>query len=140
MKRTATLGLATLAVIASGCASTWKPRSTTHATIYAETTEIPVLFADSTFIGAVDGINTERGRGYVLVEPGSRNLTVFHVNCPLPIVAVFCLRSASKREIQGSVISGAAYRIGWNSLTEVRPNGEPIAMPSNTWLERTRDR
>lgn len=140
MNRTATLGIATLTAIASGCASTWKPRSTTHATIYAETTEIPVLFADSTFIGAVDGINTERGRGYVLVEPGSRNLTVFHVNCPLPIIVVFCLRSASKREIQSSITAGAAYRIGWDSLTEVQPDGEPVAMPSNTSLEQTRER
>jgi hypothetical protein len=53
--------------MASGCASNWKSRSVTHATIYAETTEIPVLFADSTFVGAVDGTNTERGKG---LRPG----------------------------------------------------------------------
>jgi hypothetical protein len=140
MRRPATLGLTILAVIASGCANTWKPRSTTHATIYAETTEIPVLFADSTFVGAVDGINTERGKGYTLVEPGNKTLAVFHVSCPLPIIAVFCLRAASKREIQSSVTAGAAYRIGWDTLVEVRPNGEPVEMPSNNSLARTRER
>jgi hypothetical protein len=62
MKRTATFLLTFLAVLTSGCASNWKARSVTHATIYAETTEIPVLFADSTFVGAVDGTNIERGR------------------------------------------------------------------------------
>jgi hypothetical protein len=140
MKRSAAFGVSVLAAIASGCASNWTPRSATQATIYAETTEIPVLFAVSTFVGAVDGANTDRGRGYVLVEPGARNLTIFHVSCPLPIIAVFCLKSASKREISTSVDAGSAYRIGQDSLTEVRPDGQPIAVPSNTSLERTRDR
>ena len=122
-----------LAVMASGCASSWKPRSTTQATIYAETNEIPVLYADSTFVSAVDGTNTERGTGYVLVEPGERALTVFHVSCPLPIIAVFCLRSASKREIKSSVVAGAAYKIGWEKLIQVRPDGKPVeAAPDNT--------
>lgn len=132
MKRSTTLGVALLAAIVSGCASSWKPRSTTQATVYAETTEIPVLFADSTFVGAVDGINTVRGKGYVLVDPGHRALTVFHVSCPLPIIAVLCLRSTSKREIKSSVVAGAAYRIGKDQLTEVRPNGQPVEVPSQT--------
>src|SRR6187431_771853 len=117
MKCAATFCLSVLAAMASGCASNWKSRSATQATIYAETTEIPVLFADSTFVGAVDGTNTERGKGYVLVEPGSRSLTIFNVSCPLPIIVVFCLKSASKREISTSVNAGSAYRIGWDSLT-----------------------
>jgi hypothetical protein len=131
MKCTATFCLSVLTAMESGCASNWKSRSVTQATIYAETTEIPVLFADSTFVGAVDGTNTERGRGYVLVEPGSRSLTIFQVSCPLPIIVVFCLKSASKREINTSVNAGSVYRIGWDSLTEVRPNGRPVAVPSN---------
>ena len=124
--------------MASGCASNWKSHSETQATIYAETTEIPVLFADSTFVGAVDGTNSERGKGYVLVEPGSRSLTIFNVSCPLPIIVVFCLKSASKREIITSVKAGSAYRIGWDSLTELRPDGQPVAVPSGTSQERTR--
>ena len=139
MTRPATLCLTILAVMSSGCASTWKPHSPAHATIYAETTEIPVLFVDSTFVGAVDGINIERGKGYALVEPGHRTLTVFHVSCPLPIIAVFCLRSSSKREMKSNVVAGAAYRIGRYKLTEVQPDGEPVELPSNTSLERTRD-
>ena len=79
----------------------------------------------------------ERGRGYVLVDPGHRVLTVFHVDCPLPIIAVFCLHSNSKREIKSSVLAGAAYRIGWDELIEVRKDGKPIGMPSNKALERT---
>jgi hypothetical protein len=138
MKCAATICLSVIAAMASGCASNWKSRSVTQATIYAETTEIPVLFADSTFVGAVDGTNTERGRGYVLVEPGSRSLTIFNVSCPLPIIVVFCLKSASKREISTSVNAGSVYRIGWDSLTEVRPDGQPVAVPSNISLDRTR--
>ena len=140
MKRAVTFSALVLAAIASGCASNWKPRSVTQATIYAETAEIPVLFADSTFVGAIDGANTERGRGYVLVDPGVRSLTIFHVSCPLPIIAVFCLKSASKREISVHVDPGAAYRIGRDSLTEVGPEGQPIAVPSNTSREWPHER
>lgn len=132
MGHLATLALIILSVITAGCASSWKPRSTTHATIYAETSEIPVLWADSTFVDAVDGVAIEKGKGYVLVEPGHRSLTIFHVSCPLPIIAVFCLNSARKRQIQSEVAAGAAYRIGWDNLTEVSSDGQPVKMPSNT--------
>lgn len=123
-----------LAVLSSGCASGWKVRSLTQATIYAETTEVPVLFAYSTFVGAVDGVNLDRGKGYVLVDPGTRRLTIFHVSCPLPIIVVFCLKSASKREITSSVNAGSAYRIGGKELTEVRPDGQPVAVPPGASL------
>jgi hypothetical protein len=126
MRSAATFCLSVLAAMASGCANNWKSRSLTQATIYAETTEIPVLFADSTFVAAVDGINIERGRGFALVDPGPRSLTIFHVSCPLPIIAVFCLKSASKREISSNVKAGSVYRIGWDSLTEVRSDGRPV--------------
>jgi len=126
--------------MATGCASNWKARSAVQATIYADVTEIPVLWADSTFIGEVDGTAIERGKGYVLVDPGHRVFTVFHVNCPLPIVAVFCLRSNSKRQIKGSVLAGAAYRIGWDDLIAVRKDGQPIEMPSDKSQERARAR
>jgi hypothetical protein len=51
---------------------------------------------------------------------------------------VFCLKSASKREISTSVNAGSVYRIGWDSLTEVRPDGQPVAMPSNNSLGSAR--
>jgi hypothetical protein len=135
-----TLTVCILAAMATGCASSWKARSTAQATIYADTTEIPVLWADSTFVGEVDGMAVERGKGYVLVNPGHRVLTVFHVNCPLPIAVVFCLHSSSKRQIKSTVSAGAAYRIGWDDLIEVRKDGQPAVMPSNKSLERTRAR
>ena len=124
--------------MSAGCASNWKARSLVQATIYADVTEIPVLWADSTFVGEVDGTTIERGKGYVLVDPGHRVFTVFHVNCPLLIIAVFCLHSNSKRQIKSSVLAGAAYRIGGDELIEVRKDGQPIEMPSNKSLERTR--
>ena len=111
-------------VIAAGCASPWKSQSAAHATIYATTAEIPVLAADSTFIGAVDGVATDRGKGYVLVDPGTHTLTVFHVNCPLPIVVVFCLKSATKSEVTSTLEAGVAYRVDGLS----RP---PIPIPKN---------
>jgi hypothetical protein len=140
MKRSATLSACVVAALAAGCASNWKARSDVQATIYAEVLEIPVLWADSTFVGEVDGAAIERGKGYVLVDPGPRVFTVFHVNCPLPIVAVFCLRANSKREIVSIVRAGSAYRIDRDSLIEVRKDGQSIEMPSNQSLERTRER
>jgi len=134
------LAVLVLAALATGCASNWKARSTTQATIYADTVEIPVLWADSTFVGEVDGTATRRGKGYVLVDAGPRVLTVFHVNCPLPIIAVFCLHSTSKREIKGSVNAGAAYRIGWEDLIEVRKDGQAVEAPPGNSLERPRAR
>ena len=131
MRRLATPTICFLAALAAGCASDWKARSASQATIYADVTEIPVLWADSTFVGEVDGTAIERGKGYVLVDPGQRVLTVFHVNCPLPIIAVFCLKSISKREIRNTVLAGAAYRIGSEDLVEVRKDGQPVELPSN---------
>ena len=130
MSRIWALALLIVSAALAGCAGYWRPRSTTQATLYSERTEIPVLWADSTFVEAVDGIAVEKGKGFVLVEPGLRSLTIFHVSCPLPIIAVFCLHSASKREIQGEVAAGASYRIGRTSLIEVLPNGQPAGIPT----------
>jgi hypothetical protein len=113
------------AAFASGCAAGWKPRSATQATVYASTSEIPVLFADSTFVGEVDGLAIERGKGYALVEPGRRNLTIFNISCPLPVIVVFCLRSVTRRHLQSDLLAGAAYAIEWDRLVEVTPDGKP---------------
>ena len=121
--RYATPCLCLLAVLATGCASGLNSRSPTRATIYATTAEIPILFADSTFVGEVDGIPTERGKGYVLVDPGRRRLTVFNISCPLPIMVIFCLRSASRWHVQAELLPGAAYQIEWNGLVEISPDG-----------------
>jgi hypothetical protein len=128
MKASATLSACALAAMATGCANNWKARSQAQATIYPEVIEIPVLWADSTFVGEVDGTATERGKGYVLVDPGHRVLTVFHVSCPLPVIAVFCLLSSSRQTINRTVRAGAAYRIGPEDLVEVRKDGEPVGM------------
>lgn len=135
--RLAKLSLCAVLVATAGCATSWKPRSKTQATIYAEASEIPVLWADSTFVDAVDGVAAEKGKGYVLVEPGRRSLTIFHVNCPLPIVVVFCLKSARRRQIESEVAAGAAYRIGWEDLYEVAPNGQKREATANnsSWLK-----
>jgi hypothetical protein len=138
MQRFATFVLCALSATEAGCTDSWRSRSATQATIYAETTEIPVLWADSTFVDAVDGVAIEKGKGYVLVDPGLRALTIFHVDCPLPTVVVFCLHSAGKRQVQSDVFAGAAYRIGGDNLVEVAPDGRPITMSSNKSLERTR--
>jgi hypothetical protein len=140
MQRLATFSLCVISMMAGGCAGAWRSRSATQATIYAETTEIPVLWADSTFVDSVDGVAIKKGKGYVLVDPGPRTLTIFHVDCPLPTIAVFCLHSAGRRQVQSDVTAGAAYRIGWDNLILVTPNGQPAEMPSNTSLERTRGR
>ncbi len=129
--RLAKLSVCAVLMVTAGCATSWKPRSKTQATIYAETSEIPVLWADSTFVDAVDGIAAEKGKGYVLVDPGHRSLTIFHVSCPLPIIAVFCLKSARRRQIESKVVAGAAYRIGWEDLYEVAPNGQTREVTSN---------
>lgn len=122
------LSLCAVLAVTTGCASSWKPRSKTRATIYAETSEIPVLWADSTFVDTVDGVPIEKGKGYVLVDPGRRSLTIFHVTCPLPIMVVFCLKSTRKRQIESEVVAGAAYRIGWDDLIEVAPDGQAIEL------------
>jgi len=132
--RLAKVSLCAVLMVTAGCATSWKPRSKTQATIYAETSEIPVLWADSTFVDAVDGVAAAKGKGYVLVEPGRRSLTIFHVNCPLPIIAVFCLKSARRRQIESEVVAGAAYRIGWEDLYEVAPNGQTKVVTANSSL------
>ena len=80
-------------------------------------------------MGAVDDTAVERGKGYVLVDPGHRMLTVFHVSCPLPVIAVFCLKSAEKREIESNVAAGAAYRISNDKLVEVTGDGRAVVAP-----------
>lgn len=110
----------------NGCANQWQPRSSTHQTLYAETSELPVLYPDSTFVNAIDGTPTERGKGYVLATPGSYAFTIFNVSCPLPIFVIFCLRSASHEEVRAEVIAGAAYRVRSNSLIRVNADGTPV--------------
>jgi hypothetical protein len=132
VKASLAIALGALSMFTAGCASTWGPRSTTHATIYAETTEIPVLWADNTFVDAVDGTAVEKGKSYVLVEPGHRTLTIFHISCPLPVIAVLCLHSATRRHIQSYVAAGASYRIRSDELVEVSPNGRARDRASNS--------
>lgn len=110
-----------------GCAGQWRPRSNTQATIYATTTEIPVVMGNSTYVGSVDGVSTERGKGYVLVEPGTRKLTIHRVSCPLPILVVTCLRSASKSEVTSVLEAGVAYRVDGTSQgpIAIQSNGSP---------------
>jgi hypothetical protein len=100
-----------LALSAAGCASGWDSRSDTHATVYATTSEIPIVMGSSTYVGAIDGVASERGKGYVLVEPGPHTLTIFQVNCPLPILIVTCLRSSTRTEAATVLQAGAVYRV-----------------------------
>src|SRR6478609_2864589 len=112
---------------AVGCAGQWNPQSDTQATIYATTTEIPVVMGSSIYVGSVDGVATERGKGYVLVEPGMRKLAIYRVSCPLPILVVTCLRSASKSDVTSVVEAGVAYRVDETSAVPfaIQKNGSP---------------
>jgi hypothetical protein len=126
MKRLALLAPA-LALTASGCAHRWVAQSPTHATVYSTTSEIPVIMGKSTYVGAVDGVATERGKGYVLVEPGTHQLTIFRVNCPLPILVVTCLHGLTKLDVPGVLEAGAVYRVDESSPppNPIQADGRP---------------
>jgi hypothetical protein len=121
-----------------GCASRWDSKSQSHATVYTTTSEIPLLVGGSTFISAVDGVATDRGKGYVLVGPGPHQLTITRISCTLPVLVVTCLKSARQERVEADLRPGFAYRV--DDVTRapfpIGVDGLPVDVPYNPSLER----
>jgi hypothetical protein len=132
-------GIVLLALaLSSGCASRWESKSQSHATVYTTTSETPLLVGGSTFVSAVDGVASDRGKGYVLVGPGPHQLTITRVSCTLPVLVVTCLKSARQGRVEADLRPGFAYRVDDVNRAPFRigVDGLPVDVPYNPSLER----
>lgn len=112
--------MTSIAVLLSGCATSWTSRSRTHATVYGSSDGSPFDFRYNTFVGAIDGVRTERGRAYVLVDPGRHTLRIVNVPCIAQIAIVFCMKSATHQDVEADLEAGAAYRVDHRNPGPVR--------------------